>query len=209
MRASYAYLLFADVEPAREEDFERSMAEDLVPWLLEDREITSAARFVALNTTPRHLALFELASAGGFQRAREARCAPRAKCEHVLLEAIFPPDAPMQGAAWAGGTARVDGLFIVRVDVDPAHEADYNDFHNEEHLADLCRMPNTICGRRFRAPEGGPRYAHLVYVDDAGVLVRPDRPRLPVTPWRERIRRTLKSHWNGAYRVKPGRTASA
>lgn len=207
LNAPFAYIVLTDVDPDWDDEVNRWWDTEHIPMLLENPGYVSARRFVAADASPKYLTVYEIESAAAFRDARTSRAMttpwrerllPYRRSELVLLEAIFPTDASMPGLAVTG---EVEGLFAVRVDVDPVHEADYNAFYNQEHLTDLCGLPNTVRARRYRSVDASPKYVNLIYLDDGEVLTRTDRPRLVVSPWRERIRPHLRNHWNGAYRA--------
>jgi hypothetical protein len=53
------------------------------------------------------------------------------------------------------------GLLLMMTDIDPANEADFNRWYEEEHLDERMRIPGFINARRFTALEGGPKYLAL------------------------------------------------
>lgn len=48
-----------------------------------------------------------------------------------------------------GGT-----ILVVMMDVDPAHEDDFNRWYNEEHLPERLEIPGYVSARRFKLEEG-------------------------------------------------------
>jgi hypothetical protein len=65
--------------------------------------------------------------------------------------------------------------YIVETDVVPEHEADLNAWYDTEHMPGLAACPGSVRARRFRNPDGSPRY-HACYD-----LVR--RETLASEPW--------------------------
>ena len=53
------------------------------------------------------------------------------------------------------------GLLLMMTDIDPANEADFNRWYEEEHLDERMAIPGFINARRFTALEGGPKYLAL------------------------------------------------
>ena len=47
---------------------------------------------------------------------------------------------------------------LVYVDVDPEHDAEFNDWYNQEHVPDMLKMPGYLNAGRYEALKGGPRY---------------------------------------------------
>jgi hypothetical protein len=78
--------------------------------------------------------------------------------------------------------------YVVETDVEEAHEADLNAWYDNEHMPGLAACPGTVRARRFRNPDGSPRYHScydLVSTDTLG-----SKPWLAVrhTPWSDRVR---------------------
>lgn len=63
-----------------------------------------------------------------------------------------------------------NGLLLMTTDIDPANEADFNRWYEEEHLAERMAIPGFINARRFRALEGGPKYLALYDLESPDVL---------------------------------------
>ena len=55
-------------------------------------------------------------------------------------------------------------------DIDPANEADFNRWYEEEHLDERMAIPGFINARRFTALEGGPKYLALYDLESPEVL---------------------------------------
>jgi hypothetical protein len=53
---------------------------------------------------------------------------------------------------------RGKGIFLVYTDVDPQHEAEFNDWYNTEHIAELLAVPGILAAARYEAAKGGPKY---------------------------------------------------
>jgi hypothetical protein len=64
---------------------------------------------------------------------------------------------------------RKAGLLVWN-DVDPAIEADYNEWYLREHIPERVSVPGMLCGRRYRAAEGSPRYMALYEAATLDVL---------------------------------------
>jgi hypothetical protein len=62
------------------------------------------------------------------------------------------------------------GLLLMMTDIDPANEADFNRWYEEEHLDERMAIPGFINARRFTALEGGPKYLALYDLESSDVL---------------------------------------
>lgn len=65
-------------------------------------------------------------------------------------------------------------LHIVRVDIDPAHEAAFNRWYDQVHIPALLACPGWLSARRFVSLEGGPRYAAVYEVEGDWVYETPE-----------------------------------
>jgi hypothetical protein len=55
-------------------------------------------------------------------------------------------------------------IHIVRVDIDPDHEAAFNAWYEETHFPQLLACPGWLSARRFVATGDGPKYAAMYEV---------------------------------------------
>ena len=65
---------------------------------------------------------------------------------------------------------RGTGLLMLWTDVDPEHEAAFNRWYDEEHLARLLAVPGFLSAARYVALRGGPRYLAMYELEDVSVL---------------------------------------
>ncbi len=65
------------------------------------------------------------------------------------------------------------GLLLMMTDIDPANEADFNRWYEEEHMDERMGIPGFINARRFTALEGGPKYLALYDLESPDVLASP------------------------------------
>jgi hypothetical protein len=78
--------------------------------------------------------------------------------------------------------------YVVETDVLPEHEADLNAWYDVEHMPGLVACPGSVRARRFRNPDGSPRY-HSCY-DLASAETLGSEPWLAVrnSAWSDRVR---------------------
>jgi hypothetical protein len=65
---------------------------------------------------------------------------------------------------------RGTGLLMAWTDVDPAHEAEFNQWYDEEHIHHLLAVPGFLSAGRYRALRGGPKYLAMYELEDHNVL---------------------------------------
>ena len=65
---------------------------------------------------------------------------------------------------------RGTGLLMVWTDIDEEHEAEFNRWYDEEHLARLRAVPGVLSAGRYVALKGGPKYLAIYELEDHNVL---------------------------------------
>lgn len=55
-------------------------------------------------------------------------------------------------------------IHIVRVNIDPVYEQEFNDWYDNKHLPDILSCPGWLSGRRFQTLGEGPKYAAIYEV---------------------------------------------
>lgn len=112
-----------------------------------------------------------------------------AMCTHLMRmegEQILP-----------GNQAAPDGagaLLVNAMNVDPAHEAEFNEWYDHEHIPALAAVPGTLCARRFRDMRGSPRYLALYHLASPEVQASAAWKQAAGTPWTERMRPHFRDH---------------
>ena len=82
-------------------------------------------------------------------------------------------------------------LLMVWADIPADKEADFNQWYNEEHLAELLSVPGVRNAARYEAVKSGPKHLACYELENAGVVETPafkDRPR---TEWGQRVSPSL------------------
>lgn len=78
--------------------------------------------------------------------------------------------------------------YVVEMDVVPEHEADLNAWYDEEHMPGLAACPGSVRARRFRNPEGSPRYHSCYDLARTETLGSPPWLAVRYTKWSDRVR---------------------
>ena len=84
---------------------------------------------------------------------------------------------------------RGTGLLMLWTDVDPAHEAEFNRWYDEEHIRHLLEVPGFLSACRYVALKGGPKYLAMYELEDPTVLRTAaflDAVRFKPSPWRQK-----------------------
>ncbi len=79
------------------------------------------------------------------------------------------------------------GLLQVQIEIDPAHEDEFNRWYTEEHFPAITSFWGVIDGRRFRATDNPHKYLALYDLKSPDVLSTPDYDKIKTSPWTERI----------------------
>jgi hypothetical protein len=88
-------------------------------------------------------------------------------------------------------------LLLVAIEVDPAHDAEFNRWYDEEHLPERMACPGFLRGRRFRSAENPMKYLALYDLAGPQTLQSEEYRKMTVSsPWRDRT---------GAYRLSTER----
>ena len=86
------------------------------------------------------------------------------------------------------------GLLVNAMNVDPAHEAEFNEWYDHEHIPALSAVPGTLCARRFRDSKGTHRYLALYHLASPDVQTTPAWRQAANSPWTNRLRPHFRDH---------------
>jgi hypothetical protein len=92
------------------------------------------------------------------------------------------------------GPAGAGGLLVNAMNVDPAHEAEFNEWYDHEHIPALSKVPGTLCARRFRDSKGTHRYLALYHLASPEVTQSEAWKQAAGTPWTARLRPHFRDH---------------
>ena len=172
-KARGIYLVWADVQAAKEDDFNRWYNEEHLDELLAIPGVLSAARYIAVSGSPKYLACYELESP-------EVRDTPEYQ-EHLFrptewskrldlhgiatrfiannYHQIFPLDVSHDVAE----TGMAPVLQIGRMSIPEDQDDEFNEFYNTTYAPNYAEVPGCIRFRRYSLYAGpGPKYS-VVY----------------------------------------------
>jgi hypothetical protein len=112
-----------------------------------------------------------------------------AMCKRLIRfdgEQILPGD---QAAPSGAG-----GLLVNPMNVDPEHEAEFNEWYDHEHIPALAKVPGTLCARRFRDTNGSHRYLALYHLTGPEVTLTDAWKQAAASAWTERLRPHFRDH---------------
>lgn len=199
-RGTGLFMLWTDVDPEFETEFNRWYSEEHIPHLLRIPGFLNAGRYVALKGGPKYLAMYELEDHNVLRTSAfldEVRYKPspwrtKASGGHVgrnyILNAyrqIFPArpnpiELTMEMSQY---------LQMGRMDIPGHMEEEFNAWYNAVYIPGYLTVPGCIRARRFVVIDGQPRYLTVYEFE------RPDvsdseawRKVRDSNPWSARIR---------------------
>ena len=87
------------------------------------------------------------------------------------------------------GVPDAGAILMNAMNVDPAHEADFNAWYDQEHIPQLSAVPGCLLARRFRATDDGShKYIALYHLKSVEVQESAAWKKAVDTPWSARIR---------------------
>lgn len=112
-----------------------------------------------------------------------ARVDPGATAADMVWSGVQLGEAPLPAPAEARG------LLLNIMDIDRAHEDEFNDWYDTEHLPRLASVEGVIAARRFRSEDHRPRYLATYHLTKLDVVLGAPWKEAALTPWTARIRR--------------------
>jgi len=73
----------------------------------------------------------------------------------------------------SSAAATANGMLFVASDVEPADEADFNRWYDQEHVEERVRIPGFLSGARYFSLEGGRKYLGLYRTESLAVFGSP------------------------------------
>src|SRR3954451_8711801 len=189
-------LLFAafDFATAHEDEFHDWYDHEHIPERLRVPGFLNAERWISEDNPTIHVATYDLDSAsvldspayravggenGTVWTKRVTGMSKRIM--RFVGEQLVPGDRVAPNGASA--------LLVASMNVDPAAEAEFNEWYNTEHLPQLGAVPGVLCARRYRMAdtESERRYLALYHLKDAGVTRSAAWDKAANKPWTQRM----------------------
>ena len=86
------------------------------------------------------------------------------------------------------------GLLLNAMNVEPAAEAEFNDWYDNEHIPALAAVPGVLCARRFRATGANRRYVALYHLVSPDVQASPAWKNAADSKWTCKLRPHFRDH---------------
>jgi hypothetical protein len=188
--------VWADIPAAVEEDFNRWYDEEHLAERAGIPGFLNARRYRSLQGTPTYIALYDTIDAQVLQSETYLKVANnstswtqrvrphfqnvvRNEYELILTLGAIPERASPY-------------VLLVRLDIDPEHDAEFNDWYNTDHLPALTRVPGVYGARRYRVTAGSPTYLAVYELANADVPKSDTWRRAADSPWTLRMRRQYR-----------------
>jgi hypothetical protein len=100
------------------------------------------------------------------------------------------------------------GLLLFTTDIDPAMEAEFHRWYEEEHIPERTAVPGFLTARRFRAIEGSPKFLALYDLESPDVLASEPYLRLMganKSAWTRRMESMFRNGRRNVYESIPER----
>ncbi len=197
-----------EVEPDWEDELNQWYLEEHIPALMDVPGYLKSERFVATDGEPKYMAWYELESLDAFHSAAHdvavatpwtMRMREHFRSEIALYTQLPGADGELKGVSYDDWQTPVGGLLVMRSDVAPEDDEEFNRWYREEHLPGLMSAPGALLARRYRAVEGGPRYLARYDLTSPDVSTSEAWDRGAETPWTFRMREKYTARWLTRY----------
>ncbi len=94
----------------------------------------------------------------------------------------------------ADSPSAAGGMLVNAMNVAPEHEAEFNEWYDNEHIPALAAVSGVLSARRFKDSKGTHRYLALYHLKSAEVAMGAEWKHAASTPWTERLRPNFRDH---------------
>jgi len=163
----------------------------------------TARRYVSQEGEPKFVALYDLEAPAVLQSDAymqiRRNATPLTREVGRMLKANVRNEYELLKSIGAWDAAPY--TLLVRLETEPAHDAELNRWYDEEHLAALAGVPGVSGARRYRALVGTPKYL-AVYQLAAPDVAQSDAWRKAAdTPWTLKMRPLFKNQGRNVARL--------
>ena len=163
-------MVWVDVPPEREEEFNHWYNEEHLPELLAVPGVLNAARYEAVMSGPKHLACYELESPSVVETTAFTSRTPTEWAQKIgprvigsnLINNVYQMIHPTDLNPDISGSDMAQALQIGRMDISPENSDEWNKWYSGVYVPNYEKVPGCTRGRRWKAVKGQPSYA-VVY----------------------------------------------
>lgn len=165
-------MVWCEVPANKEAGFNQWYNEEHLPQLLSIPGVLNAARYEAVKSGPKHLAVYELetpdvvgSEAWVSRRKNEPEGDKRYSPRYIattLINNVYQMVHPTQLTPEIAQSDMAPALQIGRMNVSPLNEAEWNNWYSTVYVPNYEKVPGCIRGRRWKVVSGWPTYS-VVY----------------------------------------------
>jgi hypothetical protein len=190
-------LLFAsfDTSPAQEDEFNDWYDTEHVPERMRVPGFINAQRWIGDENPKIAVATYDLEThavmdSPPYQAIGGANGSVWTKRITAIAKRILRFEGTQIVPGEVTGPAEANGLLVASMNVDPAAEAEFNEWYNKEHLPQLAAVPGVLTARRFQAAGAGveKKYLALYHLTSPDVSRSDPWAKAANTPWTEKMR---------------------
>ena len=203
-RGTGLLMVWTDVDPEFEAEFNRWYDEEHLPRLLEVPGFLSAGRYVAVKGAPKYLAMYELEDHNvlrstayldtvKYQPSPQRSRIGTSRIGRNFLRNPYRQIFPVHTDPIEQTVEMAPFLQMGRIDVSCAIEEEFNAWYNTAYIPGYLAVPGCLGARRFVAVEGQPKYLTVYEFEHARVSESDTWSRARVSnPWTRRVHPHLR-----------------
>ena len=171
--------VWSEVPPEHEEEFNEWYNQEHISERLSVPGVLSAARYEAVKSGPKHLAVYELEHPSVMQSSEyvtlknnPTKWSKRMSPDVIgttyirnVYEMIFPTVLTYEVAT----SPTAPALQVGRMNIPNNLDNDWNDWYNQVYVPNYETVKGVIRGRRYQAVEGSPKYMTFYELESAMV----------------------------------------
>jgi hypothetical protein len=185
--------VWTDIPTALEEDFNRWYNEEHLAERAGIPGFLNARRYRSLQGTPTYIALYDTVDARVLQSDAYLKVSNNPTPWTQRIRPHFQNFLRNQYELIVTLGVILDKaspyVLLVRLDIDPEHDAEFNDWYNTDHLPALTSVPGVYGARRYRTTAGSPTYLAVYDLANADVPKSEAWRQAADSPWTLRMRR--------------------
>ena len=178
IRSPFLYFVHLDIDPDHEGEFNERYEAEHIPAMLTVPGVTSAVRYeTGESEVQRYLAIYGFDESGITETSRWKEASGVGQWPH-RIRPYFKNQQSVEyesmGIHITNDPKEASHIFVVRLDVNPAHEDEFNGIYNSEHFPYVMKTSGMLRGARFRTTLNGDVQRYMT-------LFEMDNPEIPYT----------------------------
>jgi hypothetical protein len=188
--------VWTDIPAAMEGEFNRWYNEEHLAERVGIPGFLNARRYVSLEGTPKYIALYETADARVLRSETYLKVLNNASPWTQSIRPHFQRFVRNE-YEWILSLGTLPDraapyVLTVRLETDPEHEAEFNEWYNTDHLPALVSVPGVYAARRYRTTAGSPKYLAVYELASRDVPQSEAWKKAAESPWTQSMRPRFK-----------------